>query len=305
MTDLTQIFADTISRLPWTAHAAAVAVLLSGIILWIVGEKALRFLVQGAGLLTGAIIGWWMTDAIGMPLPQWVGAIAGALIAVLVFLALLRFLVAISLSATLAIIAPLIVVSLIAAYGSPLENQGRDHFGPLSEDALFFRDIPIAKDDLSGPSTLFGGYWSPQKNSESPSKNDQNPSKSEPDEAQDSAISERVELLAAGIWSEVAYAWNAQPTRDRGLLLLALLCGGAVGLGVGAVLPRKAAALVAAGLGAAMWLVAGIWLLHASGWMARIPMGDDMRVWLGVWVGISVLGAGFQWMRPRPRADNA
>ena len=305
MTDLTQIFADTISRLPWTAHAAAIAVLLAGLILWIVGEKTLRFLVQGLGLLTGAVVGWWMTDAIGMPLPQWVGAIAGALIAVLVFLALLRFVVALSLSATLAIIAPLIVVSLIAAYGSPLENQGRDHFGPLSEDALFFRDIPIEKDDALGPNTLFGGYWSIPKKDDEPPVADQSPSNSEADAASEPLISDRVERLAAGIWSEVAYAWNSQPTRDRGLLLLALLCGGAVGLGIGAVLPKKAAALVAAGLGAALWLVAGVWLLHASGWMARIPMGDDMRVWLGVWVGISVLGAGFQWMRPRPRADNA
>lgn len=304
MTELTHILSDTIARLPWTAHAVALVVLVAGLVLWFTGEKMLRFLVSGVGLVVGGFMGWSLVTAIGLPMPLWVGAIAGAAATLVVFLAVLRFAVAISLGATLAIIAPLIVVSGITANGSPLRDGSSDRFGPLDENSIFLQDVPIESAEIFSKNHLFGGYWRPFENGENTPENAPNPPEKDASKSGEEPISDKVERLAGSVWSELAYVWNSQPTRDRGLLLLALVSGGAIGLAVGMVLPKKAAALVAAGLGAAMWLGAAVWLAHGAGIAPRVPLGDDPRLWLGIWVGISILGAGFQWIGSRRRADN-
>jgi hypothetical protein len=114
-------------------------------------------------------------------------------------------------------------------------------------------------------------------------------------------IATRVREFVDEKYAEVKAAWDEVPQREQVRLGMAGLGGLFVGLCVGLLMPRKSAAACTAFLGAAIWLPALGWVLHALEAPGRNMLDQKGLVWLIVWICLSCLGLAVQVMGSRSR----
>ncbi len=288
---------------PWLGHAAAAGALLLGLLLWLFGGRAMRPALASLGLAAGAAAGFAVGEGLGATVDTWiatgVGAVAGLLMGVVLF----RLTMALTLGAVLGALAPLATATLIHHYGSPLEGSPA---GQVAEDRveetgqhlrnLFLEDVAIGEglerarrlgERVGVPEASAPGGATP----EAPG-----------DASGDAAVAalERAGRFAGALGREVEPIWEEMPVRDRMLLVLSLVTGWAMGLAIGTVLPRSAAALIAAGAGAGMLLASGVWLgtamgvLGGEGGLVSLPVRP--LTWIGLWGLVWVVGAAFQFV---------
>jgi hypothetical protein len=92
--------------------------------------------------------------------------------------------------------------------------------------------------------------------------------------------------------------------REKSVLTGASMLGAALGLFLGAMFPKRVAALMSAFLGAALLLPSAAWLVEAFAPAAGEKLPATASVWLGLWAGLSVVGAAIQWTGGRRKTDS-
>jgi hypothetical protein len=114
--------------------------------------------------------------------------------------------------------------------------------------------------------------------------------------------------VADRVWGDGLAAWNGLPDEHRLRIVVSGLGAALLGLIVGAIMPRRAAALVTALLGAGVFLTSLTWLARAAQWPGQALLDHGPMGWLAIWLVASAAGLVFQLcsqVRPRPEAKPA
>ena len=302
--------AAALRDLPFVAHALVAGGALVGLTLWLLGGRALKAAFAGLASATGALLGLTVGVGGAIETEPWIMGLTGFAAGLLFGLILFRMTVALVLAAVLAVTAPLAASTLIREFGSPVGHLIPDD-GPLGPSELFLDGVPTetggfvdseiarratetAEDAADRAGAALDRWYEDAAGPEDP---DADEPRTPP--------SERVRRFLSVLWDELTPLWEGLAPMDRALLLLSSVTGWAVGLSLGLVMPRRAAGLVAAGAGAAVWMSCAVVLATAAYGGAIPALPRDPLIWLGIWAGVTVLGAGLQWTFAARRADKA
>jgi len=88
--------------------------------------------------------------------------------------------------------------------------------------------------------------------------------------------------------------WHSLPEPSRVALIGATLAGGLLGVGVGALAPRRAAAIVSAWLGAVVWLASFAFLATTLNVPGRQFLDLGPGAWLALWLVVALVGVTIQ-----------
>lgn len=276
------------------------AVMLVGLVLWLIGRRIARAACAVSGLvlggLAGFVLGEMLTDRGGITIALVVGAgIAGALLAGLLF----RVWMALSGAALLALMAP---AAVLVWQGAPAIDEPADAPAATAEaddgddgerngvvddllrrsiDAMNGEDGDAADGGVEGDADAEAGDFGQVVEAAS--------------QAARQWYDEQLEGVRAW-WADLSPA-------TRGTIGVAALFGAAAGLLLGLLLPWVAASLESALVGAILLVLAGrqLVVMHApdaAGWFPQSPRA--LLLWLGL---ITVLGFAIQWTLSARRTD--
>lgn len=99
---------------------------------------------------------------------------------------------------------------------------------------------------------------------------------------------------ASAIGSEGGGLWRTLPEPSRVALIGATLVGGLLGVGIGALAPRRAAAIVSAWLGAVVWLASFAFLASTLNVPGRQFFDLGPGAWLALWLVVALVGVTIQ-----------
>jgi hypothetical protein len=100
--------------------------------------------------------------------------------------------------------------------------------------------------------------------------------------------------LAGALWGDAQTAWGSLPPEIQMRLIVSGLGAGLVGLVVGAMMPRKAAALLTAMLGAGVFLASLWWVAQKAALPGRELLEHGPLGWLMIWGVVAGCGLVFQ-----------
>lgn len=274
---------DMLSGVPAELGLLSALAFFGGLALWLMGARVVKPMFCGVGLTFGGAVGF---SAVPMlfdePIfgfePHWVGLAVGGLVGVIASIIVMRFTIALAATGVVA------VASMLgSAIWLDIERDG---------------DKPTS--------------WSEVAEEASERVNDRNPMNQElllksirfagDDELVEvGRRAEHAREFVREISSELGKEWNDLKHRDRLLLMGSGFCGGIVGLFCGLTMPRRSAAVVTAMAGSAIWLTNAAWIAEAadSAYTAKIEWTPAFK--LGLWIVVSLIGAGWQIMRLRRR----
>ncbi len=269
----------TIAGLPVGVHALAVAALLTGLVLWLKGERVLKpaFLVLGA--VMGAGLG-----SVGLPaahpepiqnIPSvYVGMGGGAVVGLLGSLVAFR--------AAMAIAALLVFASA----------------GGLAGMVYLARSGELPPEATSSQTTVETPALSAFTDAARIVR-DQSATEQQRDEAL-LQVGQRVERFADEVRAEMERRWSALTGRGRAVLAGTVMGGAVLGLILGLGSPRRSAAMVTALAGSAVVLVSSDWLVRAV-WPSLLDGREPTpAVWLAAWIAMATIGAVVQLRGRKP-----
>jgi hypothetical protein len=318
------------TELPLAGLIPVLALLAAGAALWAFGSRILR---PGLALLAaaaGGAAGWAVAEAAQVGVPPWAVAAAGAMILGVVAWAGYRLTLAAALAGVGAILAPLLVWTAAEAGLFRIEESvvippELTAASPREEGSLFFHDGSAGSEK---PQAAAGG----DAPSDDPARglgDDVAPfvrkalgMDTQPGDAAalldagskvvlDEKVREHVEqargfaqeLLAAG-----DRAWQQTPEGLRPTLIGAAIVGAILGLVLGGLMSRTAAALLTTTAGSLMALAA-LWALTARMGFAEAswrPGGSGgPGTWAAWWLIIAAAGLVIQFMTRTRTADKA
>jgi len=265
---LAQTGAASLSDLPWGAHALAGVGLVAGVCLLIAGRRLLRMaLILGAAALGGFFF-FYSGPTIGIPADPNVLLAIGLALGAIAGILLYRATVSITTMALLAVAGPLI------AAGAMRLAPSQEWTPPES--------------DLATDSSLVASALTD----------------AEQEEIAEAAW-ERVRGFASQVREKAWGEWNTLDRREKSIMAGSSMLGAALGLLLGAMYPKRCAAVMSSFMGAALILPSSAWLIEAYAPPAaaeRLPTGAV--VWLALWAGLSVVGAAVQWTGTRKKTDS-
>lgn len=269
----------TIAGLPVGVHALVAAGMLTGLVLWLKGERVLKpaFLVLGAVL--GAGLG-----SVGLPaahpepiqnIPSvYVGMGGGAIVGLMGSLVAFRAAMAIAALMVFASAGGLAAMVYLARTGE-LPPEATTSETTLETPSLseFTEPARIVRDQAST------------------------------EQQRDDAllqVGQRVERFAADVRMEVERRWSALSGHGRAVLAGSVMGGAVLGLIVGLGSPRRSAAMVTALAGSAVVLASSDWLVRAL-WPSLLEGREPKpAVLLAVWVVMATIGAVVQLRGRKP-----
>ena len=277
MDDLAQAIRD----LPLESWVPIALMLVIGLGMWAAGRRLARPTFAAAGLLTGALCGWLIADALGIGVPGWAAAlVAGLLLACIATLAY-RASVAAGLAVVLAFGAPLGIWAIADADGVQQAILASPESDPPPVDSE-----PDALDD-------WAGSLGPKAAAQSGLDEDIT---DELLEQFDHAVTFATYLLEHG-----KRLWAQTPPELRQRMIGAGVVAGIIGFLVGTLASTVSASVVTSFGGAACWM--------SGAWLAALRLGvpetsplvpKHAGAWLVLWVVISVIGLLIQWtIRPK------
>ncbi len=276
-----------IHELPLEAHVIVGLFTVAGLLFWIWGRKFLKFGFVVFGLLAGATVGYLLTVGFELGfspiIPGSVLAILGMLFGWMAF----RFAVAASMGAMVAIAAPLVALPIL------LETmpEGNTPDSPLSINELLLDDTPIANGELpDGLETILNRVGGADAFEEAGG------------ELAETADA-RIRGFMGELFREAESEWIDIPINLRIGMLLGGFVAYATGFGLGMLMPKYAAGLLAASVGAAVWVPGTVWLAQATGLKLSGVLPDSTLIWVCLWLILSVIGAFLQWRKRRPSSD--
>jgi len=273
-----------ITNLPLGAHVIPVVILICGLLFWLAGGRFLKQLFILLGIASGAGLGAVFGPHV---LPDQVGSIPGSYVAmglggVLGLIAALlafRFSMALCGAVVLAAAGSLGVGVYLSrqpeALPVPLAESSIDKLKPgAAELTQTYKDavsefekgreqaVPAPEGEAS-PSTLLEG-----------------------------PAADATRQFADEVWGETEYLWSATPERSRLLLFLGAAAGAIAGAAAGMSMPKRAAAVITAVLGAGLVLIAGGWLARAFDVPGKELLTERGPIGvLGVWGALALFGA--------------
>jgi len=271
-------------ELPTGGLAAVWIALVVGLIVWFRGRKMAKIAFAAFGAVCLGFVGLVGADAMGAGGAAWIGGIVGFLIGAVVGSVLLRFTIAIAVALVLAVVAPMIAATAISKFGTPPGLTEKAHKA-LGDTALFLDGVPIVDSLPDGVDKAVDAFG---------------PS-SETDKPTDTV--ERAKAFLARLGEELRPVWEQVPEQDRVLLRLSSLLGAGIGFLSGMIFPRKATTLVTAGVGAGVWVPAGIVLWTAYPQLPKVEIPTSSGIWAGVWAGATIVGVILQSRGKKQSAD--
>ena len=278
----------SIRSLPAGAHLVPVLLLICGLVLWLVGGRFLKqhFIMIGIGAGAGlaAMFGAQLLPAEVGPIPgpyaaMGIGAILGLIASLLAF----RFSMA------------LCGAIVLAAAGS----LGMGVYLSREPDALPLTQATEARDRLSPAAGQLGEKV--RDAAEDYEKSRETPPAAKPDETAKPStpklgeVTDATREFAQEVRSEAEELWTTTPERSRMLLIAAAAAGALSGAAAGMAMPKRAAAVVTAVLGAGLTLIAATWFAHAYDIPgARLLSERGPLGMLLAWAGMSGFGAVVQ-----------
>lgn len=258
--------------LPIGVHLLAGAGFVAGLILWLAGAKVVQAALVVLGSLAGSALGAMIAPSFldptifGVP-SVYVGLAAGAVLGLIVGLAVFKFAMGVSGGVALGLMG--IVVALITLARTPDALPSPEQ-GPL--DAMI-ADIKARGDDLV--------------------------SRLSADKSASAENARRIQTYAEEVRESVRARWQVLPPESKKLILLCAGGGFMLGLLLGLAAPVKCAGLVTSLLGSAAILMSGAWLLSAMNpeLAARLtPMPERFPIVAGIaWGCLALIGLGVQW----------
>jgi hypothetical protein len=109
---------------------------------------------------------------------------------------------------------------------------------------------------------------------------------------------------AQSVWGDAQGAWASLSPDARLRLIASGLGAGMLGLLIGALMPRKAAALLTALLGSGVFLASLCWVTHVGDLPGRELLEHGPTAWLAIWAVVAGAGLVFQLsgqVKPKPR----
>lgn len=281
-----------LQALPWGIHAVMGGLLLLGLALWLMGRAVLRPVAALIGAGVGAAAGF-VALPVMFPtagLSPYVGLIGGLVLGLLLALFLYKVATAGAFGVILATGAALVTAGVMNIAGSnPAPSPAGS--GSLGSEAQKVLDRTLTPPALSGstqPST------SPGVSPDAEKYPNLGP------------MTRSVRDFARGVRGRVGEYWSSLPEGQKPIVAVAALGGLVVGCLLGFVLPGWSGAIVTSLLGAAIWLWAAVWLMHAM----NVPMHEKLSGvtpvgWAVVWLIVGMIGFGMQSAAAKRRAARA
>ncbi len=299
LTTLAQAAAESAETLPlpWGAEAIAGAGLIAGVLLWLWGRKLVKplyALVFGVG---AGLIGFTGPAMLGLPVDPNILMIALAIFGVIVGLVVFRITMGITLGVVLGFA---VATGAVLAIGAQDEAKQAVQSAPVPDEEQLYQDSAELMEQL-GSDEL-------QRSIDDLAASMNGEASADPDEPSDVerialSAAKQVQAFMLELWHEVGTWWETIPIRLRIAAVGGWLMGFALGLLLGLAKPALVAGFASAFVGAAIWLPCGAYLAH---W-ASIPgsgfLPDSAGGWASVWIVVSCIGAGIQWTKRKPTAD--
>lgn len=271
----------SLQALPMGVHVVLGAGMAAGLVLWLAGSRVARPMFGLIGVVLGATIGFFLAPILAtepvrdIPTP-YLGLGIGGLLGLAIAVALFRFTMAIGAAAVLA---------LAGMVGTSV-YMDRLHPAPESEPAPQISTAPVESpgDDGRLRSALESGALHAALGT--------NPDQTE--WARQTAQRTREFLGRAGEKGQAR--WERIPGEHRLMVAGGGVGGGVFGFLLGVFVPRKAAALVTALAGSAMWLACAAWIAHATGAPGLALLDQPKQVWLVIWPLTAAAGMLVQWI---------
>lgn len=256
---------------PLWGHAGLIALLVTGVLLWVSGRRVLKPSFAVIGALAGGFLGQAVVPGLGIDsmfgvsgeiAGAAVGGTLGALAAILIF----RVAVGVLSASVVGGLALLGASVFIQTSDLPAEGAARDS---ESAQVEIENSLDESSSDWRNPEELLSNA---AENADEPSK--------------------FVSDLFYGFKAEF---WDPLDGGDQMLLTSSGLAGFVAGLALGVFAPKKTTALVTAFAGAGMWLPALYFLsqtldLPGKAILERMPIE-----WLAIWLVVSMTGLLIQW----------
>jgi len=299
------------------ARVVAVAGLMAGLVLWLVGGKVLRPAFGVLGTALGAFLGLVLLPLTGMgPIdtnwqvfstisPEQLGLFAGGLLGLVLSVSLYRAVMALGAGLVFAgvgALAGLIFISN-APRPDPSESEGVDsgyleQIGVATDGAESSEDIPTINDLVTTTALEEAREWSESRG------------QTVIDDGLDTAeragfdvtaareglvdAAERSSVFLSRTGETARTQWDALEVRQRLLLLGSSLAGMAAGLLFGLVAPGRSAALISAMGGSAVVMGCSLMLADSYNFSSAALLNQPAPTWAIVWGVASALGLTFQ-----------
>ena len=318
-----------VPHLPPMAHTAVGVALVVGLMLWAFGGKVVKPAFAVLGFVAGGLIGMMLAPALGIEdafgleattLAMLGGGIGG------VFLAAMLFRLAMTATATIALGSLGLMAGLVAAPhleleppdalasfvgDAPGDNAEQDELAawadqplPDGSRALLTGGRPravVASDPvplgLAHPDALAAdssGADGQQASASQPRGAEALDAFAEEASAFAAEASRRVSAFATQLWDATKVAFAELEARERYTVGVFTLGGAALGLLLGSLAPRKAASLVTALFGSAVWMAALVWTMLALQLPGTDLLDQPPVNWAMGWGIVALVGMVYQ-----------
>lgn len=262
--------AEGVTALAWAPLALAAVATAFGVMTWLFGGRLMKGITTFAFVVGGAVAGYALTPHLAPTVSPWLGLGAGGLVGLILGAMMFRLSMAAALALMLGVAAPTTLAVARDMHTTLIERTAP------TRQALIERLTPAAPD----PSV-----WMDSGEVE------------ETDAA--SRLLAPASEFAGQLADEAAEQWRDMQIAHKSVLFLAAVGCAALGFGIGLLAPRTAACAVTAGFGAALLLSAGSAALHLAKAPIEARLPDRAISWLLIWIGVTSIGAVFQWAPDR------
>lgn len=291
--------------LPWGAPAIAGAGLITGLLLWLWGRKLVKplyALVFGVG---AGLIGFTGPAMLGVPIDPNILMVALAIFGVIVGLVVFRITMGITLGIVLGFA---VATGAVLAIGAQDEAKHAAETAPIPDEEQIYQEGAQLLEDLGSEEIqksideLAAGLQ--RETSTGTASESQSDSITGAERIALSA-SKQVRAFMLELWNEAGTWWETIPIRLRFAGVGGWLAGFALGLLLGLSKPTIVSGFASAFVGAAIWIPSGAYLAHWIGMPGTQLLPSSAGMWAGVWVVASCIGAGIQWTKRKPTADQS
>lgn len=116
----------------------------------------------------------------------------------------------------------------------------------------------------------------------------------QPDQANFNEHAERIRTVVSDTSSKLGEAWRTLPTAHQGIIVLATVCGAALGVVIGLIIPSWASVACTSLFGAGLWLGSLVWLSNAFALPWRNALDHGPGAWVIIWAVTAILGMAVQ-----------
>lgn len=319
--------AEAAAQPPFSLHVGLAVMIVTGVIVWAIGQKLIRPMLVLTGAALGAGLGFIGGAFLPYEVSLWWPVIAGACVMGLFAFGLYRIFMAGTLAATLALVAPLGFFAYAEIFDHyPAEEPSPELTADELELPLPMRDelqrridqLDRIAEETANPEAVNGGDGERLDDDDDDNaldaELDDEASKGagdgatprmllpEMDEETRARVTETVEHWRArlrsaieGIAETAATQWNDFPTRQKFATLITGGAGAAVGFIAGMIAPNLGAMLVTSLVGAAVFLMSAFALVRAVGWSVEAVEPGSAAGALVMWLCVGLIGTVFQY----------